>query len=180
LAGQLREEIAEAQAQLQAVTSQRDNYQTQLENLPQLQETAGQVPTLQNQLQRLETVLRYPTLLSQTTVETQTKTGEDGQETQVEVRSNPFLDLALSSQLEGDAFQAMLNQLEGRIPTAQQPTVPQGTTPTQMNVPSQPQPVATTGLADLQQQYEDARNRGDGDESFRLLERMMELKQQSG
>lgn len=178
LEAQLRDELREVQEQYRAVSSERENYKAQVENLPQLQEQASQVPPLQQQLQRLETFLRYPKLLGQTTVETQTQTGEDGQETQVEVRSNPYLDMALSSTLQGDAFQSMLNQLEGRMQAPQpQTVVPQGTA---MNVPSQPQPVVTTGLADLQQQYEEARNRGDGDESFRLIARMMELKQQSG
>lgn len=173
---QLQDELREVQEQLRAVSDERDNYKTQLESLPQLQEQANQVAPLQEQLQRLETVLRYPTLLGQTTVETQTQTGDDGQEVEVEVRSNPFLDMALSSTLQGDAFRSMLNQLEGRIPTASQPQpVPQGT----MNVPSQPAPVATTGLADLDAQYEEARATGDHEAMYRIIERRMELKQQS-
>lgn len=172
LSSQNREVLAEAQGQLQTAQSERDDYKTQIESLPELQQQAGQVTPLTDQLSKIQTILRYPGILSQTTVET--VTAEDG--TESTTRNNPFLDLALSSTLEGEAFQQMLVGLEAKLPT--QPAVPQGTetAPSPMNVPGQPQPITTDAMAELDRQYDEARASGNSEEQYRILEQKLNLR----
>lgn len=168
---QLREEIASLRGQMQTVGAEKDGYQAQLEALPQLQQTASLAEALQAENSKLKEVLRYPTLLAQTVVET---TQEDGQEPQ-EVRSNAFLDLALSSSLQGDAYKRLLEQIESKLPQIST-TAPPPARPLNMVVPGQPAPVQTTTIAELREALQEASNRGDRDEARRINEELLMLR----
>jgi hypothetical protein len=165
---QLREKIADLQAQLATVQGERDTHATALEALPALQQTASMAEETKALNEKLNQVLRYPGLLSQTQVETKEVDGQ-----QVETRTNPFLDAAMSSTLEGGAFTALLAQLEARIGAPQTPQAPPPASPLEMNVPPRPTPSPDTGsIAEIQRQIDEAHQEGRYQDVVELQDRL--------
>jgi len=165
--GQLRNQLAVLQGKLSAVQAERDNNAQQLEALPTLQTQASMAEALQAHNERLNQVLRYPGLLSQTQVET---VEQDGQ--QVQTRINPFLDAALSSSLQGDAYSNLLAQLEARV-VVTTPRSPPPASPLEMNVPNPPSPSPDVGsVVELKRQINEAYDAGNYQEVASLQEQL--------
>jgi len=118
----MKSELEVLRQQSTQLTAQHTTYQEQLATLPTLQERAGLAEAMEVQLERMETIMRYPQIISRTE---EVQVGE-GDSARVE-RQNPFMDMLLSSTVEGDDFLAMVNKIAGQLSTpaaAPTPTPP--------------------------------------------------------
>jgi hypothetical protein len=156
-----QQDVANAQRQLQELTGRNQALTQQVANVPVLQDQANLVPVLQDQVQKLNLAMLYPTIIGQMQVEQ--VTGEDGVERQE--RRNAVLQMLMSSSIQGDAWQRMVEDVAG---TLGRETVTPRAPDTTMIAPGQPAApaAAPTALEELQAQrneaslagrYEDAR-----------------------
>jgi len=111
--------------------------QEQLQHAQGFEAQATQAQSLALQNDRLARLIRYPVILQQGVV--QQVTDDQGQVQNMTV--NPYLDLLMSSNLQGDNFEAAVQRLASSLPSQQ--NVPAGTIPQQVQPPVAPQqPVA--------------------------------------
>lgn len=170
------------QQQLEVTTSQLTQAQeqvvvltAQIEAIPQLTERANQADRIEALNARLELIMRYPNIVSQTEL-VETVVGEgDEATTQVE-RSNPVLDLLLSSSLQGEEYALLVAQMNAKF------TAPPAATPLPTGSllvgPGPPTPVSGGGIEDLQRQVLEARENGDHDLVTELTNQMAEWRDQ--
>jgi len=130
---------------LAAARQEASQAQAQLQRAQGFEAQAQQSQTLAQQNDRFARLIRYPVILQQGTV--QQVTDEQGQVQSVNV--NPYLDLLMSSNLQGDNFEAAVQRLASTLqPQQQQVVAPQAQnvpagTPQQVQAPVAPQqPVA--------------------------------------
>jgi len=117
--------------------------------------------------EKLGFVLKFPKLIAQGKVVEEEVEGE-----KIKKRVNPFLDLVLSSSLEGEAFEKMVAELAGAMGTTPPATVAttQGAIP-----PGNPQPTVAVTADDLARQRNEARDSGDYSLASELNLQLLEL-----
>lgn len=144
--------------------------------LTELQELANKAQGLEAHNDKLQSVLRFPQIVSaaqQVEVD-----GEDGQKVQKTV--NPLMDLALSSTLTGDQFVTLLQQLAGQIanPAAAPVTQTTPNNPAEM-ITTSPPPAGGNELETLQKQAMEAMDAGDYDLFYQLQDKIVGMKSHS-
>ena len=155
------------QTQQAALLAEREVTKTRL---LELQTSANQVTTMAAQNEKLNSILRFPKIVTaakQVEVE-----GEDGQKTTKTV--NPLLDLALSSSLTGAKFATLLGQIAGQIaqPLSQQVATPNN--PAEM-ITTSPPPVTTESKEAMQAQATEAMDAGDYDLFYKLQDKIVAM-----
>ena len=177
----LQQQVQSLQAQTQQLQQERDQLKQQVEALPTLEERASFADALEVQVERLELLVRYPEIWGQVEV-VEVEDEETGEKR--EERRNPFLDMILSSTLDGDEFEQMVNDLAAKLRAGQTPTqssqpatetagTPQATTGGMPPTPAPPQDIES-----LRQQALDAQLAGDYDKAWKLWEELAKLKTQ--
>lgn len=159
-------QLATAQEQVVAFTQQ-------VESIPQLQEQANKVETLETMNQRLDLIMRYPQIINQTKVE-EVEVEVDGEKQTQQKRANPVLDLLLSSNLQGEQYAALVAQMAQTLP-AESGTPPAPDSPPVVGT-SPPAPVQANEEADLQKQVWDAREDGNYTLMNELMNQLAALK----
>lgn len=106
--GGLQQRLATAEQAVQTSASrmgtleaERSRLTGEVASLPELQQRASEVDTLQEQLEKLHLLMGYPAIVNR--VE-ERQVQQEGQEEPTTVRANPTLELLLSSSLSGSAF----------------------------------------------------------------------------
>lgn len=175
--GSLEEQLRSTKSELELLrqqsaqlTTQHTTYQEQLASLPDLQERAGLAEGMEVQLERMETIMRFPGIIGRTK-EVQVGEGDDAHTE----RQNPFMDMLLSSTVTGDDFMAMVQQIAGQLtetPAAEPPSTPVtgGGSP-----PPTPAPGEKT-VDSVMKQAQAAQLAGDYDEANRLYDEVSVLR----
>jgi hypothetical protein len=166
----LRDQVSSLQGRLQALTGEKATLEQSVQQLPTLTQRANLADELEAQLARYGAILTYPQLVNQARMVEETKA--DG--TKVQKRSNPIVEMALSSKMSGDAFLQMLDGL-----AAQVATVPAGATPPPsmpLGPTTPPTPAPPDAVADLRRQAQEAQLAGDHREAERLWDQYQTAK----
>lgn len=116
----LQAQIAGLTEQLSASQGQAQGLQTQVDGIAELQERASLADELEIQVERLSMIMDFPEILAQTSMIT---VGEgDDQTTE---RQNPFMDMLMTSTLDGDSFEVMVNQVAEKLRAGQPAATPE-------------------------------------------------------
>ena len=166
LARQLQEQLSGNQGKLEQLSGQ-------VTSLQALQETANQVPVLQQRVDKMQYAMQFPSLVAQARVVEQTD--EAGAVTQV--RQNPVMDMLLSSTVEGDDWNKMAAELAATLERSSPAGLPPSR-PLDMTPPgAPPQPTGGGGsIEELQAQMQAAYASGDYANVNRITMEMAELR----
>lgn len=174
----LTAQLEAANAQLAQTQKQVAELSQQLEVLPQLQERATEANRLEALNTRLNVILRYPQIVGQTE-EVEVTVGEGDEATTQMERRNPFMDLVLSSNLEGPELETMVHQIASKLNEPAEPALPpQPAASTMVGGGPPPTPAPSESVADLRQKAADARDAGDYNMAEALLDQIAELQDQ--
>lgn len=163
----LQAQLTTMQEQLVAAQAQSSTLQTQVDGIAALQEQAGHAQELELQVDRLGTIMDYPEIIAQGQDVT-TGEGDDA----VTERQNPFMDMLMSSTLETEDFEKMVNQMAERlragqpVPALSEPPEPAPTVP--VGTPPPPAPTEGDTLAALKQKAMAAQMAGNYQEAEKL------------
>jgi len=156
--------VRTSHGRVESLTGERTTLQERLAGVPELQEQAGRVETLEGQVARMQLLMQYPQIVN--AVQVQTVEGEDGQTS--ETRSNPTLELLMSSSLAGDEFASHVDAFVQALPTGNSPA------PTDAGATTPPTPAPRSAADDLHDRAMAAMLEGDYEESQRLLDQFQE------
>ena len=164
-------QLGVAQTKLTAYSTERETLNTRLQ---ELQAQAQAAATLKAQNDKLSAVMRFPAIINAATE----KATDDGTKTVV----NPFLDLVLSSTLEGDLYSNMLAQVAEQLKgqqLAQQPSTPAAQrppdNPAEM-ITTPPAPGGSDSVDSLMEQSFAAMDAGDLDKFQELQDRIIDMR----
>jgi hypothetical protein len=150
-------------ARAQEIEGARTALEGQLADVPSLQERAEQGDQASAQLARLQYLTQFPQIIG--AVQVEEVTAEDG--TVSEARTNPTLDLLMSSSLDGEQFDQHVRAFVQNLPTfGNAPGAP----PPSAGSTRPPPPASRSSADDLMSRANEAMQAGDYREAERLLD----------
>jgi len=167
----LQDQVATLQARIQALTGEKTQLEQKVQALPATEQRANLADTLQAQLARYGAILTYPQLVAQVRVTEETQT--DG--TKVTKRSNPMVDLALSSTKSGAEFLTMLEGLAAQVSSVPAGAQPPPASPA-LGPTTPPTPAPADALGDLRRRADEAQLAGNYAESEKLWDEYQKMK----
>jgi hypothetical protein len=168
----LRTQLQTANTQLTEAQNQIQTFTQQVEGIPQLEERAKQAETLEVMNQRLELIMKYPSIVNQTEV-VEEELEVNGEKKTQQKRVNPVMDLLLSSKLQGDQYDALVAQMAGKFSAGEGAPAPPPGSPLVGTPPPSPAPSDEAG--DLRKQIWEAREAGNHSMVNELMDQLADL-----
>lgn len=171
--GQVETRMSSQQATISQLTQQLDDAKREIERLmneaetvPELRKTADRVPELNDQIEKMKHAMLFPTIIGQTVVEE-----DEGQE----VRRNAVLEAVLTSNLKGEAWQKMVEDVAMRLETR----APPAARPLSMTTPSEEgQPAAGESIESLRAYRQELLLEARYEEAQEINDRIVQMREE--